>query len=253
MEKKRVPTPVLYVFTSIFCLLIICSSQVASAQMFSVGNERPEDRPPPQRNAYIGVGPAEFEFHGNEQNVLNSNRFDFDSQIVKLRYETLNLNFFINFSNSLTGADSVNYFNFGLEFVSSIQIADTEDFQFGVPIQFRGDFTNVNNQNVQRGQGQFQQNNLQIGTGLMFEYRLTRAIRFGANAIPNAGITFSAGNTFFGTTYGVISDSRLYFDRIIGQLGLSFGYQFKFKRFNIDTDLFDYDLRSNIFSIGLTF
>ena len=234
-------------------IFILGNCHMVHGQMFSVGNERPEERPAPQRSAYIGVGPAEFEFHGNEQNVVNSNRFDFDSQIVKLRYETQNLNFFINFSNSITGADSVNYFNFGLEFASGIQIVDSDDFQFGVPIQFRGDFINVNNQNVQRGQGQFQQNNLQIGSGLMFEYRLSPVVRFAANAIPNAGITFSAGNTFFGTTYGVISDSRLYFDRIIGQLGLSFAYQFKFKRFNIDTDLFDYDLRSNVFSIGLTF
>jgi len=225
----------------------------AYGQMFSVESRGIQDRGIPQRKAFIGISTATFNFTGNENNRNIADRFNFDAQLINLRYEINTVGMYLNFGNDLTGIDSVSYFNFGLDFFQPLTITNTEKLQLTSPVHFNGSFTTVGNRNVTEGVGQFQQSSLETGIGMILSYRFTPVLRVTAQAVPNIGFTFSAGNTFFGATYGGTSGARLYFDGLFGDTGLSLGYLFQFRRFKVDEDLFDYDLTSNSFSVGLTF
>jgi len=234
-------------------MAMLFSPNDAFAQMFSVQERSIENNTTPQRKAFIGFAPAEFEFNGDEEGLVNPTRFNFDAMLIKFRYEFQTFNFFMNFGNEITGADSVSYFNFGFKFSQPLSLVNQEKFNMAVPIEFSGDFTNVSNRELTEGQGQFQQNAIDVGTGMQLVYRLSPSVRVAAKAVPNVGISFSVGNTFVGTTYGVNSGGRLYFDEVIGDFGFSLAYNYRFRRYDVDVDLFDYDLTSNNFAIGITF
>ena len=254
MNKKSIETVLAGKIAALLVAsVILFGTENAYAQMFSVQERSIENSITPERKAYIGFAPADFEFNGDEDDIVNPTRFNFDAMLIKFRYEVRTFNFFLNFGNEITGADSVSYFNFGFEFSQPLPVVNKEKFNLAVPIEFSGDFTNVSNRELTEGQGQFQQNAIDIGTGIQLVQRLSPSVRVAAKAVPNVGLSFSVGNTFVGTTYGINTGGRLYFDEIIGDFGLSLAYNYRFRRYDVDVDLFDYDLSSNNFAIGFTF
>lgn len=101
---------------------------------------------------------------------------------------------------------------------------------------------------------QFREGSLSVRIGAGFNVHLSSRVRLGFGIIPNFGLAYSAGReNGGGSVLGVAGKARLYFDHLFGSVGLSLGYGYRFRRFNIKGTILDYNAIENKFLIGVTF
>jgi hypothetical protein len=235
-----------------FFLLIIFSAEV-QAQMFSVGGE-PGRSDIPGAAIYLGLEPADFNYTGGDlPNSTNEERFEFDGSLLRLRLETRSLQFFLATGGSVTGIDDISYFDVGVQAGYRFSILRNENLTILLPIQFVSSLTSVNSDQSVSSAIEFRQGALAAGAGGFIGVRASNNIRLQADFIPYYGFSFATGGTFGGSLAKLDGKFRLFFDRVFGDYGLSAGYNYKFNRFDVDENEFDYDLQSHSILLGITF
>ncbi|MDR8393787.1 hypothetical protein NC796_21720 [Aliifodinibius sp. S!AR15-10] len=236
-----------------FIIISVSCSQL-QAQMFSVEEEeRMENRAlMPSTGVYIGLEPVEFTYQGDFSG-LDSGIYQFDGPLMRLRFETFGFEAFIGVGGRLTGIDNIGYFDAGAKAVRGIRVVSTPRFQFQIPLQIKSSITTVSNNESIGGDTQFRQGTLEFGGGGQMSARLGERVRFTVATIPNYGFSFASGGIFGGQIYELETKSRIYIDRVFGDMGMSVGWDYGFKRFDVEEEEFDYNLRSHSFIIGITF
>lgn len=225
----------------------------AKAQMFSVGGESGRIDIP-NTAIYLGLEPADFEYQGGSLAIpQNEGRFGFSGSLLRLRLETPALQFFLATGGQLTGIDDVSYFDAGVQAGYNFSIVRNETFTVQVPFQLVSSLTSVNtDQNIPNAP-QFRQGALAAGLGGFIGVRPSERVRIQAGFIPHYGFSFATGGTFGGSLGKLDGRFRLFLDRVFGDTGLSLGYNYKFNRYDVDENEFDYDLRSHSILLGITF
>lgn len=237
-------------FLILLCCLTMLSPEV-KAQMFSVGGE-PGRVDIPGTAIYLGLEPADFEYTG-DPDLLNGGDFEFSGSVIRLRLETSGLNFFLATGGSLTGIDEVSYFDVGIHAGYAITVVRREEFFVQVPLQIVSSLTSVSSDQNLGNSSQFQQGALAVGAGALAGVRPANNFRLQLGFIPHYGFSFATGGTFGGSLGKLEGKFRLFFDRLFGDTGLSLGYNYKFNRYDVDENEFDYDLASHSILVGITF
>lgn len=221
----------------------------AKAQMFSVSSERPLDLLP-RNSLYIGLESASFQFRGSDSPYNISN---FNDAIYRLKAELPGFTFFLGYSNRIGDADSLSFLNAGVAITGRYGLLGRRALSFGVPLMLRTDFTQVALRLNDPEWEDFRQNSALIGLGFDTQYRINERIRIHVDAIPQYGFSV----TSFGGTGGSIlvleGRARLYFDNLFDNFGLSLGYDWRFTRFDLQDERFNYDLGGHSFLVGITF
>lgn len=225
--------------------------QISTAQMFSVDSP---DRTyqMPGSAIYLGVEPASFEYHGESQ-LSQDNRFEFNGTLIRLRFESRGINVFMGTGGSLTGIEDNSYFDAGIKANYGLPVVRGQNFGIQVPVQFISSLTTVTNKNIIGNETAFRQGALIGGAGLFIFGRPSDRFRIEASAIPSYGFSFATGGTFGGSLATVEGQLRLFLDRLFDDIGISVGYDYNFRRFDIDGDQFDYDFGSHGILVGITF
>lgn len=246
----------LFKFNNIILVLLVFLVFFASdakAQMFSVGGE-PGRIDIPTTGIYLGWEPVDFEYQGGDLALpVNEGRFAFSGSLVRLRLETPALQFFLATGGKLTGIDDVSYFDAGVQAGYRFSIVSSKKFTVQIPFQLVSSLTSVNTDESITNATQFRQGALAAGLGGFIGVRPTERVRVQAGFVPHYGFSFATGGTFGGSLVKLDGKLRLFLDRVFGDTGLSLGYNYKFNRFNVDENEFDYDLRSHSILIGVTF
>lgn len=228
---------------------LLLQPELVCGQMFSVEEDR-RQRQVSMNKVYVGLEPMEFSYFGPRTSQQRA-RYDMNTPILRLRYESNNTEAIIGYGDVLTGADSVSFFHIGGSLSRPINLYNSRNFRVQAPIKLQADLTTAANNRAFREE--FQQSAITIGVGSEFHWRISSSLRWKALLIPSIGYSLSPGGTFGGSIFHLGGDTRFMIDQIFGKIGLSFGYDYTFKRFNIDVDRFDYKLRSHAFLIGITF
>ena len=239
-----------------FTLFVIVPAYTAQAQMFSVEEENQitERAPIPTNVAYIGLEPAEFTYHGpTDGSVNNPGVYNFDGPLLRLRYETAGMSLYIGVAGQLTGIDDIGYFDVGGKIWQPFPILRSEHFGIRLPVQIKASMNSASNNQAPSSTPQFRQATLEFGGGAEMRVRLGKKFRFRASAVPNYGFSFASGSVFGGDIFDIETQTRFYLDRIFGDIGLTAGWDYNFKRFDIEEDQFDYKFRSFSFLVGITF
>ncbi len=223
--------------------------ELVCGQMFSVNEDR-RQRQVPMNRVYVGLEPMEFNYFG-PRTPQQRPRYEMNNPIVRLRYESRNTEFFMGYGDAFTGSDSVNFFQIGGSLSRPIRLYNSKKFRIQVPIKLQADLTTASNK--ESYQEEFQQSGIMIGAGPEFHWRISSNLHWQALLIPQIGYSLSPGGTFGGSISYLGAGTRFMVDQVFGKIGLSFGYDYTFRRFNIDVDRFDYTLRSHAFLIGITF
>lgn len=232
-------------------LLILCVPYMASAQMFSVQEEDQSFRFP-QSSLYLGLEFADFEYAGRE-NALRAGYYEFEGPLIRVEIETSNIRLFMGAGGSITGMDSNTYFQAGLVGRYRFVLVDEEHFTLRVPVQLQSDITTVTNTAVLNVNSQFQQGALLFGTGVNLEIRPIQSFRMRIMGVPQTGISFSSGGTFGGSMKALELGARIYRDNAFGDIGITAGYSYKSRSYDIDREQFDYDLVGHTAMVGITF
>ncbi len=84
-------------------------------------------------------------------------------------------------------------------------------------------------------------------------WKPAKNIRVQVGAVPTYGFSFATGGSVGGSIGTVTAHGKLYFDRLFNDKGLSIGYKYDFRSYDIEDDIYDYDLKGHSFEIGITF
>lgn len=218
--------------------------------MFSIGDtvERTERGPGVYSTIGLSWEIADFEFTGD--GVLPENRADFESSILRLRFENPGLYISAGFGGSLTGMDNTGYVNINALLFNDIVLTRSPRFILVLPVQITTDLKSVS---IDQSNNSFQQNSLTFGTGASIQYRINQRVDMSLRAVPNIGFSFSQGALFGGRLFTTRSAARFYFNEVIGTNSLVFGYDFDFRDYNIEGNQNDYRFLSHSFTLGIAF
>ena len=231
-------------------LVMLAILQTASAQMFSVEGDG-RDYTTPLASGHIGIEQVNFEYTGGSE-LVDFGNFAFKGPIIRFRFEVPNLLLSLGAGGAVTGLDN-NYFDGAIKAQFALPLLGNERISFGIPFQLTSSLTSVKTDIIEAQQIEFRQANVLVGGGLRFRTKLSERLRIKAKAIPNYGFSTATGGSFGGSAFVMEGQARIYFDRLFGSIGLSAGYDYNFKSFDIEGNLFDYDLNSHGFLIGVTF
>ncbi|MEX2585307.1 MAG: hypothetical protein WD315_02860 [Balneolaceae bacterium] len=233
-------------------LLLLLFSDTLTAQMFSVDEQSSYDQEYYQSSLGAGLELGRFQYRGDAGEAGND-RYDFDMSILRIHFESSGINMYFGIGGRLTGSDNQNYLNLGALLYNDFRLAGErrpQPFQLFLPLQLNTDLLRTSRAQSSR---QFQQTSFQAGGGLGVRGRLHERLRMSGRIVPNFGFTSSQGAFFGGSLFSLESKIRFHLLNIAGDHSLVAGYDFRYRRYNIDPDLFDYDLNSHTITLGFTF
>lgn len=238
--------------TRILLLTIVLSTALTSsrltAQMFSVGDS-------PQRvsnsNSFfrVGYGPVVFNYTGDASDPFGTTLLEVDASALNINLETPGVSLSLTLANKLTGLDEKTLFDFGFILSNNFTFIRGQKISAGVPIKLYSSLTNANND---RAQENFNQVNFALGGGGFINLRFAEKISFTNELTPGYGFSNSSGGFFGGSMFFVTGKSRLNFLNLIGRRTLSIGYDYNFRSFDIDEELYDFDYTSHQITIGIS-
>lgn len=245
-----------------FLLFLPFVPQQAKAQMFSVGEDDAQTIIPPLE-LYLAYEPMNVTYQGNNLDFeippgLPIDIFAFSGPVVRLGYNSPTINLSLASGGEITGLDNVSYFDFGGNINVNLNLYRTPTLSIQLPVQFSSRYTNITNSvrfnlmNVNLS-NRFRFSNLNIGAGLKLFARPLTNLRFETGIIPSYGFAFASGGVFGGSLATVSAGARLFIDRIFGEVGLSLGYQYNLRNYNVDEALYDYRMNAHSIQLGITF
>lgn len=246
MRLKKDTIPFGIMAASVIALMLMPLS--AEAQMFSVKNENRRSVVP-RAGLYIGLEPSNFEYTGPDNPSLP--RYDFKAPILRIRMETPALQLYTGYGAGFTGLDNISYFNIGARLGRPFPIVRNRRAMVLLPLELMTDYTLATNDRYTGDQ--FSQSSLALGLGLEGHFRLSKTFRLKLGVIPHYGYSLAMGGTFSGQLVDVSGQARIYIDDIFNGNGLSIGYDYGYRNYNVDVDRFDYRLNSHSFVVGITF
>lgn len=242
--KKQAAAPIL----SLLFLFILSDSLYA--QMFSVDDrERVERAPFTYSSLSVGWEFGEFSFRGNPA-TAGADRFDFNDGILKVLFENPGIDMYLGLAGGLTGWENQNYLNIGATLYNNFVLTHSERFWLTLPLQLNTDLKRIHTDGASR---QFQQTAFQVGAGLGGRAQLGDDLNATLRIVPGIGFSNSQGAFVGGTASSVDGKARIILDNVLGENGIIFGYSYRFRRYNIDADIFDYDFNGHTLTVGITF
>jgi len=216
--------------------------------MFSVP-DRQERIINPTTIIRIGTSITDFSYMGNisgsEPRLL-----EVDNTLLAISFETLGLAANANIGNSITGINDGSYFDLNLKFTNGFSVIKRQKVQLGVPIQLSTGLTTSNND---FNENRFNQTHFSGGSGVFLNINPTRKIQLQNSGLFGYGFSNSNGGFFGGTmNYNSVS-SRVNLLNFIGDRTLSIGYDYTFRSYDIDSEVYDYDLTGHQITIGVSF
>lgn len=226
---------------------------LTTAQMFSV-DDSPDRFGIPSAAVFIGFEPIDFNYEGSTV-VPGAGAYEFSGNLIRLQFETPGINAYLGTAGQATGLDDFSYFDAGIRVGHGLTVFRNQNVLVQIPLQLHSSITSVNNNELAVNPApDFDQGTFEFGGGLDFNARLAPQFRIGANVIPSYGFSFSTreGNAG-GSVTTVKGQGRLYFDQLFGNTGLSLGYNYNFREFDIDAEVLNYNASSHSILIGITF
>lgn len=236
-------------------LLLTClSADQLHAQMFSVGERGPRFDTP-QTEVYMGVEPMDVTYHGGEVEDGGAGVFEFKGSVIRLGYAGPGIDLFMGVGGSVTGIDEASYFDAGGNIEFGLTIYRNEYITLQLPLRVTSRYTNLTNEQALQFPrlNRFRFGSLIAGAGAQVMARPARNFRFKAGAVPSYGFAFASDGFFGGSLGSMAANGRLYFDRLFGDVGLSVGYTYDLRNYDIDEDRYDYRLNGHSFEVGITF
>lgn len=220
--------------------------------MFSMGDDKPEYERP-TRMFYGGVQFMDVDYKG-DQSVSNSGLFQFEGPVIRLGYRSQMLDFSLASGGSITGIEEVSYFDIGGSFEFGLPIIQSKHFGLQVPFRISSGYTVMTNSKaVASSYNRFNFGNLNAGLGLKLLIRPQQNIRVHLGAVPSYGFSFATGGFFGGGLGAIPAEGRIYFDGLFDKLGLSLGYQYNYRSYNVDSEVYDYQIKGHLLELGITF
>ncbi|NGP87168.1 hypothetical protein [Fodinibius halophilus] len=225
---------------------------IVRAQMFSVGEEEPRFNIP-STIIYVGLESIDVSYSGPAS--LNSGgQFEFTGTILRAGYKNRFVNFRIGSGGGITGLEHASYFDAGGDLNVFLDLYKSEKLSLLLPVRISSRFVNMtNSENYYPRFNSFRFGSLAAGVGPKLLLRPMDKLRIHIGGIPSYGFGFASAGSDGGSYASVALNGQLYFDRLFGDSGLSIGYKYFYRSYDIDQNVYDYKIRGHNIEIGFTF
>lgn len=232
-------------------ILFLGMATAVQAQMFSVGEQGPRFNIP-QTEFYAGLEPMNVTYEGSAK---TQEQFAFEGPIIRLGYNSTTIDLFLGAGGNISGIDDVSYFDIGGNIDFGLRLYRSKKLSVQLPVRISSRYTNITNDRSFQvaTQNQFQFGSLAAGAGARILARPAEDFRIGAGALPSYGFSFASGGFLGGSIGKVAAFGHLYFDRLFGDFGLSVGYKYDLRNYDVDEDNFDYKMNGHSIELGITF
>lgn len=239
-------------FIGIF-LVVACTVQL-QAQMFSVGDQGPRFNVP-HTELYLGLEPMDVTYERDNMQRPEAGAFEFTGSVLRLGYESSSLDIFMGTGGRITGIDDASYFDTGGNIDFGINLYRSRSLSLEIPLRIASRYTNITNSEAFQFTtfNRFRFGSLTAGAGIRVRARALEDFRFKAGIVPGYGFAFASDGFFGGSLGNVAAQSRLYFDQLFGDVGLSVGYKYDLRNYDIDEDIYDYRINGHSLEVGITF
>lgn len=216
--------------------------------MFSQGST---DRERTYGNSQILAGTEwiSFDYRGSTPQAPGE-RYDVNGNAAVLQFETDAIDMYIRGMGKLTGSNNESLFNLGVRLHNRFQIYHNGPFRLHFPVQLHTDLLRSRRDASSR---QFQQTIFQAGAGLATSLGTPQSVQIRLSILPSYGFSNSAGSFFGGSVRSLEGRSRMQIPGILPNRMIVIGYDYRFRKYDIDINTFDYRLRSHTVVIGFTF
>lgn len=243
-KKRRIHKNTLWIVILAWILL----PSVSQAQMFSVEEER-GNLDIPLAELYVGLEPVDLTYEGSATGP-RAGIFAFEGPLLRVGYRSQMLDLSFRTGGQITGIDDVAFFDFGGHVDVGIPLYMSRPLSLLIPIRIDSRFTNITNSlSLER----FRFGSLTLGAGAKVMARPASMFRLEAGVVPSYGFSFASGGVFGGSMGSVAADGRLYFDRLFNEFGLSVGYTYDIRNFDVDENIYDYRINAHSVQVGITF
>lgn len=251
---KRTARAGLIPVLTLILLLTTGTAATVQAQMFSV-DDAPRDGSIPDMAVYAGLEAIDFQYQGASTLQGAAGIYEFSGAIVRLAAEARGLTFYLGTGGKATGLDDVSYFDAGIQAGYGFALHRGENLLLVLPVQLHSGLTRVsNNEMVTPGVPEFQQGALELAGGLELNARPAPRFRITGSVLPSYGFSFSTRERDAGgSIFGLEGKARLFFDHLFGAAGLSVGYSYDLRDYDIDGEFLDYKASGHNVLIGITF
>jgi hypothetical protein len=238
----------------ITAILIMVIPAMARGQMFSVKSNKKQVTEP-NIGIYAGASLINFNYKGAENAGPAAGMYAFNGPIIRFRVEGQGIELYLGTGGNITGLDPISYFDAGIRGGYGLLLYHVPKLDIKIPLQVHAGLTSVANDEILNPIApDFQQGTFSFGTGVDISARPAPRFHVKANLKPSYGFTFSTRQRHSsGGVFGVEGKVRFYLIQLFGSAGLSLGYGYRYRHFNIEGQQLDYNAMANSFLIGIIF
>ncbi|MGM0505615.1 MAG: hypothetical protein ACQER4_00330 [Bacteroidota bacterium] len=197
----------------------------------------------------IGTEWIDFDYTGSTTPAVGD-RYDVNGQALLVQFETDAIDMYLRGLGKLTGSSDESLFNLGARLHNQFLVYRNGRFRLHFPIQLQTDLLRSRRDASSR---QFQQTLVQAGAGVLASVGSPRSVQATVSVVPSYGFSNSAGAFFGGSVRSLQGQSRLQIPGILPNRMVVIGYDYRFRKYDIDIDTYDYRLRSHTVVLGFTF
>jgi hypothetical protein len=228
--------------------LVSVAPVIVKAQMFSV-SEKEERINKPVTIIRVGTSITDFKYKGKEYGT-NQRLLELDNAIFEVMIETFGLTANAKIGNSITGLDNGSFLDLNLRFKNDFNIIKTKTLQAGIPIQLSSGLTTSNSDFTRN---RFNQTHFAGGTGLFFNINPSKKLEIHNHGVYGYGFSSSNGGFFGGTLNYLDVGTKINVLNVIGERTLSIAYAYILRSYDIDEEIYDYDLTGHQITVGISF
>lgn len=231
---------------------LVCNSQ---AQMFSVGDQGPRFNTP-QTEFYAGLEPINVTYKGgNDAPTMQSNAFEMEGPIIRVGYNSPGVDLFLGTGGKISGIDEASYFDVGGNIDFGLNLLRKKALTLQLPVRIASRYTNITNDRTLRSPtlNRFRFGSLTAGIGARILGRPQPNLRLEAGAVPSYGFSFASQGFTGGSMGSVAAFGRVYADHLFGDVGLSIGYKYDLRNYDVEENVYDYKMNGHSIEMGITF
>lgn len=240
----------------LFVLLVISvtAAPSAQAQLFSADEQRSISRPLTVSSLLtLSVESVDFQFQGeNSGGLFGAQDLSFNASVIRFAFEDPSVFASLALGGSYTGLpDNTSYVNLKIKISAfRLPLIRGRFLTFQIPLEVLTDLTSI--QDSTPGDD-FQQSAFAFGGGGRLGLRIGRNLILTSTTTYSLGFGASRGGFFGGEAYFIENYNRLIIGNLIPGQPIALGYGYSFRSYDIDGEIFDYDLGAHTFTIGIPF
>jgi hypothetical protein len=246
-KRSKMHKIVLFTATIAFLSIITISAQ---AQMFSVGDQTDRVVRPSSNTLMIGLAPMDFSWKGDG---INPNvPLDYNDLMFRAILESPSLNVHLAYGKNM-GTSKITAFNIGATVSNKIGLNRGSKTMVYIPVRLITDWRTVRNTTRGNSNDEFQQSSFLVGSGVGAYLRVKPKQSIDLSANANYGYSARSFGAEGGQTALMDIKARYLIDNLSKSLGLSFGYDYTFQDYYIDSRQFEYRLSGHSILVGIRF